>query len=135
MAKESGLGWTLCDIDDAAGTPRQLRNDITNLDIATPRGVQDITGLDRSARETLLLLADASLTFNGPFNPAANQSHQVFRTISSTEVPRTITNTISSQTLVTECILTDYNLVRATGGDFTYTVPAVLQNGTAPTWT
>jgi hypothetical protein len=30
--------------------------------MATPRGVQDITGVDKSANERLLLLADASVT-------------------------------------------------------------------------
>jgi hypothetical protein len=43
-----------------SGTRRRaIKNDITNWQMATPRGVQDITGVDKSANERLLLLADA----------------------------------------------------------------------------
>jgi hypothetical protein len=64
MAKQSGLGWTTCSVDDAAGVVRTIINDVTNLQFATPRGVQDITGIDKSAYERLLLLADFSITLN-----------------------------------------------------------------------
>ncbi len=134
MAKESGLGWTTFEVDDASGTARNIRADCTNISWATPRGIQDITGLDKSARETLLLLADFSFTATGVFNDASNQSHAVFSTISSTSVARTVTLTISGQTLANECNLTDYGLTRAQSGEFTWTVPGVLQDGTAPTW-
>ena len=71
MAKESGLGMSVA-VDDSAGTARTISNDITNLDWATPREEQDITGLDKSARERLLTLADFSVTLNGVFNDAAH---------------------------------------------------------------
>ncbi len=77
MAKTSGLGWTTASVDDAAAAAQAIKNDFTNLQFATPRGVQDITGIDKSAYERLLLLADFSVTFNGVFNPAANMSHDV----------------------------------------------------------
>ena len=50
MAKESGLGMSVI-IDDSGGSARTISNDITSIDIATPREEQDITGLDKSARE------------------------------------------------------------------------------------
>ncbi len=62
MAKETGLGWTTLSVDDSGGTPVVIKNDITDLSISTPRGVQDVTGVDKSAKEALLLLADCSLT-------------------------------------------------------------------------
>lgn len=104
------------------------------MSFTTPRGVQDVTGIDKSARETLLLLADFSQTANGVFNDATNASHDVFKTISSTSVARTNTWALSGQTLANEVNLTDYQLNRSAGGEFTWTVPAVLQSGTVPTW-
>ena len=80
MAKQSGLGWTTLSVDDSSGTAQDIRNDITNFQFATPRAVQDVTGVDKSAIERILLLADFSITLNGVFNEAANMSHEVFCT-------------------------------------------------------
>lgn len=134
MAKESGLGWTTASIDDASGTPRDIRNDFTNLQFATPRAVQDVTGIDKSAMERLLLLADFSVTFNGVFNDAVNMGHSVFKTVPSTSVARTTTLVVSGQTLTNEVLYTDYPLTRADDGALTYAVPGVLADGTVPTW-
>jgi hypothetical protein len=89
-----------------------IKNDFTNLQFATPRGVQDITGIDKSAYERLLLLADFSITLNGVFNPASNMSHDVFKTVPSTSVARTVTLTVSAKTLANEVLFTDYPLTR-----------------------
>ncbi|MFI9200157.1 hypothetical protein [Streptomyces sp. NPDC053048] len=134
MAKESGLGWTTCSVDDSSGTARAIKNDITNLEFATPRAVQDVTGIDKSAMERLLLLADFSVTLNGVFNDAANQAHDVFKTVPSTSVARTVTLTVSGQTLANEVLFTDYPLTRADDGALTFAVPGVLSDGTVPTW-
>ena len=111
-----------------------ILNDITDFSISTPRGVQDTTGVDKSARETLLLLADYSLTLNGVFNDAANQSHAVLKTVPSTSVARTVTYTHSGQTLASEILFTDYALTRGTDGSLTWSAPGVLADGTVPTW-
>lgn len=134
MAKESGLGWTTFSVDDASGTPRDIRNDVTNLQFATPRAVQDVTGIDKSAMERLLLLADFSITANGVFNDGANASHSVWKTIPSTSVSRTTAIGVSGQTLTNECLYTDYPLTRADSGELTWAVPGVLSDGTVPTW-
>jgi len=96
--------------------------------------VQDVTGLDKSAIERLLLLADFSVTIDGVFNDGSNASHDVFKTVASADVTRTVTLVISGQTLTNECLLTDYPLTRASTGELTYSVPGVLQSGTDPTW-
>jgi hypothetical protein len=134
MAKISGLGWPTFSIDDSGGTPRDIHNDTTNIQFATPRGVQDTTGLDKSANERLLLLADFSITANGVFNPTANASHSVYRTVPSTSVERTTALALASQTLSVEVLYTDYQLNRAADGSFVWTVPGVLANGAVPTW-
>lgn len=134
MAKETGLGWTTLSVDDSAGAVKVIKNDITNFQFATPRGVQDVTGVDKSAMERLLLLADFSITLNGVFNPATDFSHAVFKTVTSTSVARTVTLTISAQTIAPELLFTDYALTRGQDGSLTWTAPGVLQNGTVPTW-
>jgi hypothetical protein len=134
MAKESGLGWTTCSVDDAAGVVRDIKNDITNLQFATPRAVQDVTGIDKSAMERLLLLADFSITLNCVFNDAAGRVHDVFKTVPSTSVARTTTLAVSGQTLTNEVLFTDYPLSRSDSGELTAAVPGVLADGTVPTW-
>jgi hypothetical protein len=136
LAKESGLAWTTLSVDDSGGTARDIRNDITNFEFATPRAVQETTGIDKSAMERLLLLADFSITLNGVFNPTATtSSHAVLKTVGSTSVTRTITMVVSAQTLANECIITDYALSRGDDGSLTWQAPAVLSDGTVPTWT
>lgn len=135
MTKQSGIPFTTLSVDDSAGSVEAIINDITNCQFATPRGVQDVTGLDKSAHERILLLADFSITLNGPFNPAASpSSHDVFKTVPSTSVARTVTITVASKTLPNETLFTDYSLNRAASGELTFTAPGVLSNGTVPTW-
>lgn len=135
MAKQSGLAWTTLSVDDSGGTVRDIRNDITNFQFATPRAVQDVTGIDKSAFERILLLADFSITLNGVFNPAATpSSHAVFSTVPSTSVNRTVTLTIGGKTLPNETLFTDYALTRGQDGALTWSAPGVLADGTVPTW-
>lgn len=134
MAKETGLSWTTLSIDDSGGTVRAIKNDITNFQFATPRGVQDVTGVDKAAFERLLLLADFTLTVNGVFNDATGAAHDVFKTVPSTSVARTTTLTVSGQTLAGELLYTDYALTRAQSGELTFSAPGVLADGTVPTW-
>lgn len=137
MAKETGLAWGTLQVDDDGGTLRDIRNDVTNFDFATPRGVQDVTGVDKSAMERLLLLADMTLNLNGVFNDEADKSHSVFS--GNMSVKRQIALTVSGQTLGTtpqvELLFTDYALTRAADGSLTWTAPGVLANGEIPTWT
>lgn len=133
MAKESGLGMALA-VDDSAGVARTISNDCTSLELATPRAVQDSTGIDKSAIERILLLADMSVTLTIVFNDAANLGHAVFRTVPSTSVARTTTITHSGQVLAAELFYTDYPLSRAQTGELTAQVPGALADGTVPTW-
>ncbi len=135
MAKQSGVGWTALSVDDSAGAVEAIKNDITNFQFATPRAVQDVTGVDKSAMERLLLLADFSITLNGVANFASTPSaHDVFKTVPSTSVARTTTLTIAAKTLACEVLYTDYPLTRSNSGELTFAVPGVLADGTVPTW-
>lgn len=134
MPKETGLAITTVSVDDSAGVARDIRNDITSFDFSTPREEQDVTGINLSARERLLLLADFSITLAGVFNDAVNLSHAVFRTVPSTSVARTVSLNISGQTLPNECLFTDYKLTRPENGELTWEAPGVLSDGVVPTW-
>lgn len=133
MAKQGGMGFAVA-VDDSAGVARTISNDVTNLAYSTPRGVQDVTGVDKSAMERLLLLADMSVTLNGVHNNAANLSHAVFKTVPSSSVNRTTTLTISAQVLAGELLYSDYSTTRGQDGSLTWTAPGVLADGTVPTW-
>ena len=142
MAKSTGLGWTTFNVGDSSNASQTIINDVTNLSFSTPRGVQDVTGIDKNALERLLLLADFSCTINGVFNPAANLSHDVFKTVPSTSVNRMIANTTNGKNLNLgsagagngAVLFTDYQLSRPQTGELTWSVPGVLANGSVPTW-
>jgi hypothetical protein len=140
MAKVSGLGSAVI-VQDGAGEANTISNDVTNYSFTTPRGTQDITGVDKSAHEMLLLLADFTVTLNGVFNTADDMSHDTFSTIPSTspatrsvEIDPTGATT-GAASLVVNCILTDYQITRANTGDLTWQVPGQLSDGAVPTWT
>jgi hypothetical protein len=137
VAKSSGITSTLS-VDDGGGTLRDISTSVTSVTVTTPRGNVDITGLDKSAIERLLLLADGQVTLNMQFDPTATTGqHTVFRTVSSTSQTRTFTyviNSTPSATLTMEMIATDYSVARGQDGNVTCTATLMLQNGAVPTW-
>ena len=125
-------------VDNAAGTGKDISNDITNLQFATPSGVQDSTGVDSTGHERLLLLADFSITLNGIFNDATDKSHDVlkaFRTLAASQTGRTTAIVVSAQTLSDEILYSDYALTRAADGSLTWSAPGGLSDGGTPAWT
>jgi len=133
MAKESGIAMSIA-VDDSGGSARTISNDISDFSLNTPRNVQVITGLDKSAEERLQLLADFSCTINGVFDDASNMAHAVFATVPSSSVARTVTITVSGQSLPNETFFNDYALTRAASGELTWSAPGTLSGGTVPTW-
>jgi hypothetical protein len=130
MAKESGLGMT-CAIDDSGGTARAISNDITDLQIGTPNNLQDITGLDKSAIERLILLSDGQVSVTCVFNDASVSSFIVFKVRTGT---RTVTIVHSGQTLAMEMLISACDMNRQSDGSFIITATLELQSGTVPTW-
>ncbi|WP_432010190.1 hypothetical protein [Streptomyces cucumeris] len=125
---------TTLSVDNSAGTAKDIRNDVTNWQLSTPRAVQDVTGVDKSAMERILLLADVSLTLSGVFNAATDKSHDVLKTVPSTSVNRTVSLGVNGVSLAPEMLFTDYQLTRSDSGELTWSGPAVLADGTVPTW-
>ena len=136
MSKLSGLGGAVT-VGDSSNSAQAITDDVTNWTLSTPRAVQDVTGVGKSANERILLLADISATLNGVFNPGANLSHAVFNTVTATSVPRTTVLQPTSGTvpcLTSNILYTDYQLTRAATGELTWQVPGVLADGSVPTW-
>lgn len=121
-------------MDGSDTAVNDIKNDVVNFQFATPRAVYDWTGVDKSALERGLGLADFSITLNGIFNDAADKSHATFKDVSSTTVQRTVSLGVSGQTLANECWFTDYAVTRAADGNLTWSAPGVLADGTVPTW-
>ena len=133
MAKSSGIGMTVT-IDDADGTGRAITNDITNITFSTPRGVQDVTGLNSTALERLLLLIDFNCTVTAVFNPAANPSmFGVFSTPADNDT-RTVVIVVGDKTMTAECHMTDVSWSRNADGSFTAQATFVQSSTTAPAW-
>ena len=134
MAKASGLGMTLS-IDNESGSAQAIGNDILSATFSTPRGVQDITGLDKSAMERLLLLSDFNLDVEAVWNPVANPSSWgVFSTYTDNDT-RTVVIVVGGKTLTAECVLSNVSWNRAADGAFTVSANLQLANGTAAAWT
>lgn len=135
MSKTSGLGATVS-VDTSNPTLTDISNDVTNWQFSTPRAVQDVTGVDKSAIERRLLLADMSLSLvTTAINfDAAPSFFDCFHDVPSTSVARTTTLVFASKTLAPEILYTDFNVTRGQDGSIGATVPGVLADGTVPTW-
>lgn len=132
MSKETGLGWTTLDVDDQLGAAQDIRSDVNSFNFATPRSTLDVTGIDKSAMERLQGLADFSIELSFTFDDATSDSvHDCFADLSGI---RTVSLVVSGQTLNNECLFTDYSYNRGTDGSLTGSAPAVLADGTVPTW-
>lgn len=138
MAKQSGIPAKL-QVDDAGGTLRDISDNVTSINLTTPRGVFDVTGLDKSGIERLLGLADGNVALTGAFDPATNKQHDVFKTVPTTSVQRTVTYDPSgigtgAPRLTMEMLFSNYDLARSQDGNLVWTATGQLANGTAPTW-
>lgn len=135
MSKQTGLGDQLL-VEDSGGTARDISNDVTNHTLNLPQNLQDVTGLDKSAMERLALLNDGQIQISGVFNPAANMSHDVFKSKANV---RTVTyrvggNTNGNPQVSMDMLVENYNLSRGADGSLTWQASLSLADGTVPTW-
>jgi hypothetical protein len=127
MAKTSGLTTSV------TVASNDISNDITNFSVDTPYGEQDITGLDKSAIERLLLRADCTGTLNGVFNTASNKSHATLKTPGSKTF--VIVFASSAATLTFTAVTTNYAVTFGADGSLTWSCNWGLSSGTAAAWT
>jgi hypothetical protein len=136
MAKVAGFPGRLR-VDNSAGTPVDISNDVTDVSVKTPRGVFEVTGLDKSAVERILGLADAEISIRGVFNPSG--AHTVFRDFDTPSTGRTVEyapagTTAGSPVISFEAVFEDYTIERGDDGKLTWSVTGRLANGAVPSW-
>lgn len=127
MAKVSGITTAITIASNV------ISNDVTSINVDTPYGVQDITGLDKAAAERLLLRADCTGTVNGVFNTTASMSHATLKTPGIKTV--VIAYASAAATLTFTAVFTNYAVNMADDGSLTWSVNFALSNGTAAAWT
>ena len=125
MAKISGLPTAVT----IAGNV--ISNDVTSINVDTPYGVQDVTGLDKSAMERLTLLADCTGTVTGIFNTAAAMSHATLKTPGI----KTFKIEYPGATLTFSAVTSNYAVSRGQDGSLVWSVNYALSSGTAAAWT
>ena len=118
-------------IDDAAGAGEAISNDIISCNFTTSRGVQDVTGLNKSAMERLLLLNDFTLDLVAVFNPAGSPSMFDVLSTPADNDTRTVVIVVGGKTLTAECVLTSANWTRNQDGSFTCSANFALADGAA----
>lgn len=109
-----------------------ISNDVLSFSFDTPYGSQEITGLDKSAVERLLLRADASGSFNFAFNIDSARSHATLKT------PGSKTFVIlfgGAATATFTALTTNYALNVAEDGSILGSCNWALSSGTAVAWT
>lgn len=126
MAKSSGITTSV------TVASNDISNDIASFTVDTPYGEQDVTGIDKSAMERILLLADCTGTLSVFWNTAASHSHATLKTPGSKTFvivfpgPATLTFTANT---------TNYALSRNANGELVGSVNFNLNSGTAAAWT
>ena len=136
MVKQSGLGADLL----VGGY--QIGNDVGQVNnMSCPHTVQDVTGLDKLARETRLLLRDGQIGFTPFFNDATGRAHPVLSALPTTD---TITTFLVATTPASGpaqgdpayCLngkQIDYNGDRATSGELLFS-SSMTGNGYGSEW-
>lgn len=135
MAKQSGLGDYLA-VDDSGGTLRDISNDVNSVQVSTPQGLIDVTGLDKSAMERVIGLSDGQVQLSGTFNATSQKSHDVFKTRTGT---RTVSyaiggNSSGNPILSMEMLVQNYDISRGNEASLRWTATLQLQSGTVPAW-
>lgn len=125
MAKVSGLPTSVT----IAGN--DISNDIGSFSVNTPYGTQDVTGVDKSAMEKIMLRADCTGSLKVFFNTAALRAHATLKTPGS----KTFVIGYPGATLTFTAVTTDYAVAMGDDGSLEATVPWELSSGTAAAWT
>ena len=134
MAKVTGLGMAIA-VDDSGGVARTISNSVSTAEWDTPREEIMTTGVDKSAAERLLGLADFTVSFEGALDTTATTgAHAVFSTVPSTSVARVVTLTIATKVLACTTLFTKYAISRGDDGSATWSTEGALSNGSVPTW-
>lgn len=131
MSKSSGLGNRLyIDGYDISGDVGAISS------LTTPRGVQENTGIDKSAVERLLLLSDGELSFDTFFNDATDQLHDVLSTLPTTNRQGIFakSTTRGEPGFAMVCKQINYDWTRSADGALAGTTQLMNADGNTPAW-
>lgn len=121
MAKKSGLGAQMYvggyDLSNDTGS-------INNL--GTPRGVLELTGMNKSAYERILTFRDGAINWSSFFNPSAGQSHLAYRGLPTADTGIIFAQSaaIGDHGAAMICKQINYDGNRANNGAFTFGLSA-----------
>lgn len=121
MAKQSGLG------DHLLVGGRPISGDINSIgSIASPRGVGENTGINKSAIERQLLLRDGALNFTAYFNDATDAAHETLSGLPATDTLITYLRGIAHGGPVANLVAKQigYDATRPADGSLTFAVAA-----------
>lgn len=124
MAKTSGLPSSVT----IAGN--DISNDVLSFTIDTPYGTQDITGVDKSAMERLVLRSDITGTIVVAWNTAANRSHATLKTPGS----KTFVIALPGATATFTAVTTNYAVAMGADGSLGASVNYEVSNGSVLAW-
>lgn len=135
MSKLTALGMTIT-LDDSAGSGQNITNDVGSFTLNTPRGVIDVSGLDKSGYERLLGRSDVTGDLSGFYDPGSNLAHAVLKTVPTQAgtVTRTLAVGFSTGTATAEVVVTDYAISVGNDGAITWSAPFQAANGSAVVW-
>ena len=109
-----------------------ISNDIGSVTFDTPYGVQDVTGLDKSGFERILLRGDCTGTINFFFNIDASRSHATLKTPGS----KTFVIVFGGVATATfTAVTTNYSLPVAEDGSISGSSNFALSAGAVVAWT
>jgi hypothetical protein len=131
MSKRSGLGNQLyVGGYDISGDVGALSN------LSTPRGEQNVTGIDKSANERIQLLVDGDISFDTFFNDATDQIHDALSTLPTTNRQGMflVSTTRGEPAFAMNAKQINYDWSRAAEGSLTGTTQLLQADGNSPAW-
>ncbi len=131
MAKRSGIGqqFYFHGVD--------MSGDVGSLSsMSTPRGTQDITGIDKNAHEFILTQSDGSFAWECFFNKEAGGTHLTLGALPSTDVHIMwmVGETLGDRTFCAIVKEIDYAPARNADGSLNISVTAQLSAGSPGDW-
>ena len=114
MAKRSGMGQVLCiggyDLSGDAGVVNEA---------SSPRATQDVTGLNKTSVERILLRGDGRLLFNNWFNDASNQEFPVLKALPTADRQAVwgISNTLGDPACGLVCKQVNFDWAKRANGE------------------
>tara|TARA_R110002153_G_scaffold103240_1_gene240281 strand:+ start:1203 stop:1937 length:735 start_codon:yes stop_codon:yes gene_type:complete len=131
MSKRSGLGNQLyVGGYDISGDVGALSN------LSTPKGEQNVTGIDKSATERIQLLVDGDLSFDTFFNDATGKIHDALSTLPTTDRQGMflVSTTRGEPAFAMNAKQINYDWTRGAEGSLSGTTQLLQADGNAPAW-